>query len=109
MCDKISPSASYSYCELGHRGLQPRLAKELVYASVPFSLRDPLNIICRIFINLVNFRSSERNLMRLQPFRLLDQLPAHKDDWKDSDHGARKEEGWNIPLAYMKVGKCIEI
>ena len=46
--------------------------------SVLFRPRNPFDIICCVFINLVNFSSPEHHFMKLQLFYPLDQLPSNE-------------------------------
>jgi len=57
------------------------------------------NIVSRIFFNLLDILI-QINLFRFQPLRLLEQLPAHEQYWKHSDHGVREEKGRYAPLAW---------
>jgi hypothetical protein len=55
-----------------------QLAEKPVDISVLFRPRNPFDVICHVFINLVNFSGPEHHFMMLQPFRLLDQLPSNE-------------------------------
>ena len=62
------------------------LGEDLINITMPSCLRGSLNIVPRVLFNLIDFRSSKHNLMRLQPFGLLQELPAYENDWENTDH-----------------------
>jgi hypothetical protein len=39
---------------------------------------------------------------RLQPFCLLEELPANEDDGEDTDHEVGEQEGGNVPLTWRR-------
>ena len=62
-----------------------------------FRLRRSLDIIPRILLDLINFRSAQLHFVRLEPFRLLDELPGDEDHGEDADHEVREEEVGDVP------------
>lgn len=79
-------------------GSPPPLTEEFICISIPSSLWHTLNVVARIFIDLIISRSPQNDLVRLQPLCPLDGFSAYEDHRKQEDHEIGKEEGWNVPL-----------
>lgn len=75
-------------------------AEDLVQIAEPSRPRRRLDVIARILLDLIDLGSPQHDLVRFQPFRLLDHLPAHKDHGEDADHEVGEEEGGDVPLAF---------
>jgi hypothetical protein len=85
--------------------LHDPLAKDLVQQSMKSHLWNSLDIIPRVFINLIDLSSSKNNLIRLQPLRLLKELPETEDDWEDGNHEIGEQEVGDVPFSFGRVSK----
>lgn len=78
---------------------QVHLTKNLVEESVHNSLGLLVDEIPCVLLNLIDLVCAKLNLRRLEPFRLLDNLPYHKNDWAKEYHGVGEDEGCDVPIA----------
>lgn len=66
---------------------------------MPSRLRQSLDIIPSILLDIINFRSSQNNLFGFQPLRLFNKFPCQENNWENADHGVGEDESRDIPIS----------
>lgn len=66
-----------------------------------FIFRRNWHVVPRIVLDLIEILD-QVHFFRSQPFRTLDELPAHEKYGKHPNHGVREEECWEVPTTWKE-------